>query len=61
MTYRELIAELGKLNSEQLDCDVTVHLREIDEFYAVVTDYPLCLAVGTVEDRLDEGHPYLVI
>ena len=35
MTYKELLEELKKLNSEQLGQNVTVHLTEVDEFAPV--------------------------
>lgn len=35
MTYKELLEELKKLNSEQLGQDVTVHIIEVDEFISV--------------------------
>ena len=50
MTYKELLEELKKLNSEQLGQDVTVHLIEADEFVPVQH-----LGVA-VEDVLDAGH-----
>ena len=48
MTYKELLEELKKLNSEQLGQDVTVHLIEVDEFIPVQH-----LGVA-VEDVLDD-------
>lgn len=51
MTYKELLEELKKLNSEQLGQDVTVHLIEVDEFIPVQ-----CLGVAVFEDVLDAGH-----
>jgi len=72
LTYRQLIEKLKELPDERLDDAVTVYLSGVDEFYALVSDYPFVVADSTVavEDQkgpwdgtsvLDDGHPYLVI
>lgn len=61
LTWKELAEEISKMPAEQQGTTVTVYVQGVDEFYGVVDDYPLCSAVGTIEDVLDEGHPYLVI
>ena len=60
LTYRELIESLKALPDERLDDAVTVYVGELDEYYALVDDYPFCIAEhdGGI---LDSGHPYLVI
>lgn len=59
MTYHELAQALSKLTPEQLNQDVTVYIREQDEFCPLVKDYPVC--ESEVSDVLDKGHKYLVI
>jgi hypothetical protein len=61
MTYRELAEYISKLNDEQKDSDVTVFVADQDEFYPLVAGCPVSEAKEIGEDRLDEGHPYLVI
>lgn len=61
LTWKQLAEEISKMSAEQQDSTVTVYVKGVDEFYAVVDNYPLCNAVGTINDVLDEGHPYLVI
>jgi hypothetical protein len=59
MTYRELAEYISNLADEQKDNDVTVFVSGVDEYYALVGDYPAVEADG--DDVLDNGHPYLVI
>lgn len=59
MNYRELAAKIAEMNAEQLDMDVTVYVRGVDEFYTVAEDYPMVEA--DANDVLDATHPYLVI
>ena len=58
MKYRDLLIELQLLSPEQLNQDVTVLVREQDEYYPLVPDYPWLFAES---DVLDQDHPYLVI
>ena len=56
MRYRELLEKLSKLDDNQLDDDVTVHLTEIDEFV------PVWGAVYDTEGgELDSGHLVLAV
>lgn len=57
MTYEDLYAYIGKMTPEQRQMTVTVHLPE-DEFIAV---HHAELTNDQEEDRLDDGHPYLVV
>lgn len=58
MKYRDLLRKCEQMTDEQLDMDVTVHLSSCDEFFNV--DH-LELTDDQEEDRLDDGHPVLVI
>lgn len=60
MTYADLFEALKGFSAEQLNQDVTVYVQGVDEFYAVVGDYPLVESDETC-DVLDPGHKYLVI
>ena len=59
MTYRELAEYISNLTDEQKDCDVTVFVSGVAEYYSLVGDYPATEAESS--DVLDENHPYLVI
>ena len=61
ITYRELSQKISEMTQEQLDKDVTIYVSGVDEYYAVVGDYPLVVSDPEVNDVLDGGHPYLVI
>ena len=52
MTYARLLEELKGLTPEQLNCDATIHIIDIDEYYAIK---------GLDVDVLDEDHPFLYI
>jgi len=58
MTYRQLIERIAGLTDEQKDQDVTIHVKEIDEYYQVSGDFKTA-------DRelliLDEGHVFLEV
>jgi hypothetical protein len=57
MTYKELLAELQKLNEEQLNQDVTVYDKYAQEHYQ------LTVAVVFATDEcqvLDVDHPIIV-
>jgi ribosomal protein S3AE len=56
MTYRELLNQLLRLSSSQLDDDVTVFTRD-GEYFTIAE---VCEA-GLGNDILDEGHIYLDI
>jgi len=55
LTYRQLAAEIAKFSPEQLDMDVTVHIRSVDEFM------PAELAVCEDNGILDEWHPVIAV
>ncbi len=54
MTYRELRNDFANLTEEQLDCDVTIYVSQIDEYYPVLGGFS-----ATEDGVLDQGHPYL--
>ena len=56
MTYRDLLNALDKLTDEQLDCDLSVYVPGIDEYYEAQFDFS-----SEEGDVLDEGHPIFVI
>jgi hypothetical protein len=56
MTYRELLSRLNKATPEQLNNDVSVYLRPVDEFYPVAK-----LIENQEYDILDIGHLYLLV
>lgn len=58
MTYAELIRELQDLDPARLQDTVTVYVNGVDEFYAV---NEFQIAVGDVNDVIDDGHAYLEI
>ena len=59
MRYRDLAQWVSTMTPEQLDCHVTILDSSNDEFYPLADD-PAQEAQED-DDRLDEGHPYLVI
>jgi len=61
MTYKELQDKLNTMSKKQLGMDVTVYIREEDEYFPLVTDYPVCESDEDENDVLDHNHPYLVI
>ena len=58
MTYRELAEYISNLSEEQKDCDVTVFISGVEEYYSL-SQYPVVEADG--DDVLDDGHPYLAV
>lgn len=54
MTYRRLLLFLQELDSEQLDCDLTIEDQDNEFFQADVTLYQ-------DDDVLSAGHPYFCI
>ena len=58
MIYAELIENLQALPKERLQDTVTVYVKGVDEFYAV---NEFQIAVGDVNDVIDDGHAYLEI
>jgi hypothetical protein len=58
ITYRQLQQYIEKMNEEQLDSNVTIHLDSIDEFLPV---HHAELVNDNEEDRLDDGHPVLIV
>jgi len=61
LTYRELIENLKALPDARLDDTVTVFVSGVNEFYPLVGDFPFVVADASINDVLDNGHPYLVI
>ena len=55
MTYKELLAELQKLNEEQLTQDVAIWDEDNDEFYQQDVD----LLFVDETDVLDVNHPII--
>lgn len=55
MTYKELLAELQKLNEEQLNSDVCIWDEDDDEFYQQDVD----LLFVDETDVLDVNHPII--
>ena len=55
MTYQELLAELQKLNEEQLNSDVCIWDEDDDEFYQQDVD----LLFVDETDVLDVNHPII--
>lgn len=58
MKYRDLLDKCEQMSEEQLNMDVTVHVASSDEFFKV--DH-LELTDDQEDDRLNDGHPILVI
>jgi hypothetical protein len=56
MTYKELLAELQKLNEEQLNQDVAIWNDLLDEYYQLDVDL---LFVDNTQDVLDVDHPVI--
>ena len=56
MTYKELLAELQKLNEEQLNQDVAIWDVANDEYYQQDVDL---LFVDNTQDVLDVDHPII--
>jgi hypothetical protein len=58
MTYKELQAILAQLNDDQLNCNVTVYDRKIDEFLPT----RLSLQFASRDTQvLDPEHPFFVL
>lgn len=56
MTYKELAKSISNMTEDQQNCDVTVYVEGLDEFYPVkVLDFQ------DISDVLDEGHPVLIV
>lgn len=56
MTYKELLAELQKLNEEQLNSDVAIWDEDNDEFYQ--SDVEFVFATDECQ-VLDVDHPFI--
>lgn len=61
MTYREFSEQVNAMSEEQKNATVTIYVTGTDEFYSVVSDYPLRFVDSSNQDTLDSDHPYLVI
>lgn len=58
MTYEQLKEKIMQMTAEQLACDVTVFNGNDDEYYPI--DH-LELTNDQEDDRLDDGHPFMVM
>lgn len=58
ITWKELGRKIQAMTADQLLSDVTIHLHSQDEYYSV-DHYEL--TDDNEEDRLDDGHPFLVV
>ena len=58
MTYLELADKISRMTKIQAYSDVTIHLSSKDEYYKVEH---LELTDDNEEDRLDDGHPVLIV
>ena len=59
MTYAELLQRLQHATPEQLQQDVTVYVKQLDEFYAVFNSN-----VTESDDTtqvIDPGHLYMIV
>lgn len=61
MTYKELIAELQQLSEEQLNTDVTIFVRGVEEFYPASDAIYLSTEDDDAGQVLDANHPYLMV
>jgi hypothetical protein len=57
MTYKQLAERISKMDSEQLDSDVTV-MNEDEEFFTVRLRFNDANGDGPASDVLDDKHPY---
>lgn len=60
MTWEDLKDMIKEFTEEQLKQTVTVYIRETDEYWPLVDDYPLVESDDTC-DVLDPNHWYMVI
>jgi len=58
MTYLDLANKINKMNPQEQMQDVTVYLKNTDEYFAATS---LKAVVGELNDILDEGHNILII
>jgi hypothetical protein len=56
MTYGDLLFHLQSLDLHELVMNVTIHIKEVDEFIPVHNFY----FNGGETNTQDEGHPYMV-
>jgi hypothetical protein len=56
ITYRELLDQLKAFRDNDLDLNVTVFVRGVDEYYPVKG-----VEKTDCDDVLFEGHPFLVV
>ena len=54
MTYQELVDSLSELEDDQLALPVMIDVD--DEYYGIKS-----VLVQEKDDRLEDGHPYLVV
>ena len=58
ITYKQLKEFINRMTPKQLESNVTIHIDGIDEFVSV--DHAE-LVNDNEEDRLDDGHPVLIV
>jgi hypothetical protein len=56
MTYRELLDQLKAFRDNDLDLNVSVYVRGVDEHYPVKS-----VEITGCADVLDAGHPFLMV
>jgi hypothetical protein len=63
MTYKELAKSISNMTEDQQNCDVTVYVQMLDEFYPIQS-FLYSMKVFEFQDKsdvLDEDHPLLVV
>jgi hypothetical protein len=60
ISWKELKNLIEDFSEEQLNQNVTIYIRELDEYYGASEDYPLVESAKDC-DVLDLGSKYLVI
>ena len=60
ISWKELKDLIEDFSEEQLNQNVTIYVRGVDEYYGLTEDYPLVESDNTC-DVLDPGSKYIVI
>ena len=62
MTYRDLLAQLQRLDNEQLDCNVSVYVESFDEWFSGAGgEFAIIREETHADGVLDNNHPYLIV
>ena len=61
MTYGDLLDRLEAMSYTQLNMDVTIYVRGVDEFYPLSNQAPVMISDANIHDQLDPNHPFLVV